>query len=213
MSGGSISRMCEKEFEVDTLHNPSYLRQGAFSQFLQRDEVKKAIRKGLGSEYAGQGELVEYAINNRHVFFTLVMSKLIRKLPLLWSARFLDRHLPVRWNYDEDNVLRVYSMADDHDRPLQCFVECEEDEDDAKSWDFADVKSFASNQWLFFAVAFEKERFKYEIDRLCPLPYINLTGDAPAGGGFGKVFKLGLQAEHLKLDGNSKFGKYLRTVR
>ncbi|KAK7718128.1 hypothetical protein SLS63_010513 [Diaporthe eres] len=139
--------------------------------------------------------LVEYAIENPRVFLTLVITKLIKKMPLLDSGSFRDNHLPVRFQYDEGAIMRVYSVADDENHPWQCFVE---GEDESSSWDFADIKQFVMNQWLFSAVIFENNRFRYKIHRDCPLPYTTLTQATAAVGHFGKVFRLGLQPDHTR---------------
>lgn len=198
VSPTSISHACTNEFVVEnTLHNPSYLRQDAFGQFLRRVRVEATIGKHLGAFYDADNvrRLVEYSLQNPRVFLTLAITKLIRKMPLLCSGSFADRDLPVRWQYDQWKVLRVCSIEHDQNRPWQCFVQ---GEDDMSSWDFADVKQFALNQWLFLAVVFENYGFMYDIQRDRPLPYINLLPRTTARGNFGKVFKLGVQADHMR---------------
>lgn len=209
VSPASIGPECTNEFVVgNTLHNPSYLRQDAFGQFMPRDRVQATIRSHLGGFYNADivRRLVEYSIQNPRVFLTLAVTKLIRKMPLLCSGNFADKDLPVGWHYDQWKVLRVYSVEHAQARPWQCFVQ---GEDDMSSWDFADIKQFTLNQWLFLAVIFGNHGFKYDIQRDRPLPYVALSQGTAAGGNFGKVFKLGLQADHMRFISR----RYLPVVR
>lgn len=209
VSPGSISHECTDEFVVEnTLHNPSYLRQDAFGKFVRRDRVEATIRTHLGGFYDADNlrKLVEYSIRNPRVFLTLSVTKLVRKMPLLCSGNFADKNLPVRWQYDERSVLRVYSVEHDQNRPWQCFVQ---GEDEMSSWDFADVKQFVLNQWLFLAVIFRNNSLNYSIQRDRPLPYIALPQRTATGGNFGKVFKLGLQEDHMRFISR----RYLPVVR
>lgn len=208
VSPDSISREFTNEFVESTLHNQSYLRQDAFSQFLRPDRVEATIRSHLGGFYNADNvrRLVEYSIRNPRVFLTLAVTKLIRKTPLLCRGNFTDNNLPVRLQYDEGHILRVYSVEHDQNRPLQCFVQ---GADDMNSWDFADAKQFVLNQWLFLAVIFRNDSLKYDIQRDRPLPYFPLPGRTANGGNFGKVFKLGLQADNMRFISR----RYLAMVR
>lgn len=209
VSPGSISHECTDEFVVEnTLHNPSYLRQDAFGKFVRRDRVEATIRTHLGGFYDADNlrKLVEYSVRNPRVFLTLSVTKLVRKMPLLCSGDFADKNLPVRWQYDERSVLRVYSVEHDQNRPWQCFVQ---GEDEMSSWDFADVKQFVLNQWLFLAIIFRNDGLNYIIQRDRPLPYITLPQKTANGGNFGKVFKLGLQKDHMRFISR----RYLPVVR
>lgn len=205
----AIHRMCIEEFHIDTLHNPRYLPLNAFRDFLNRDRVTITLRseRYLGSHSSqDMQKLVEYSTRNPLVFMTLAMTKLIRKMPLLCAGNFTDKALPVRREYSKETGLKVFSLEDHQNRPWPCFLEGDHD---TNSWDWADVDQFVSTQWTFYAVIFENDCFEYEIHRTRPLPYVNLPDTTSAGGHFGKVFKLGLRAEHVR----SNFGRYFPRVR
>lgn len=196
----AIGPRCIEEFDVDSLNNPTYLPQSEFSDFLQRNRVEETVRgnRHFGSYSLDKVQrLIDYSTRNPKVFLTLAVSDLICKMPLLFSDNFRDFDLPIRRKRDS-NGFQVYSMADRHDeRPWRCFI--------GNGWSWCRMDIFLSNQWLFCAVIFEKNRFKYEVPQKCPLPYTKLEDAAAAGGHFGRVFKLQLREEHI----TSSFENYL----
>jgi hypothetical protein len=43
------------------------------------------------------------------------------------------------------------------------------------SWDYDNVSDFYESQWLFLAPFFTKEKFVYELDDACPLPFTSIN--------------------------------------
>ncbi|KAI3393858.1 hypothetical protein diail_3533 [Diaporthe ilicicola] len=206
VSPASIHDKCTDEIMIDTLQNPPYLRRDEFDQFLDPGSVDATIQKHLGFYDADEKRrLVEYAIQNPRVFLTLASCRLIKKMPLLRSGKFLESHLPVGFTSGKGAPLKVFSVADGQNRPWQCFLE---GDDELENWDLPDVKRFVLKQWLFFAVVFENDCFKYDIHRDCPLPFTTWPPTTASRGHFGRIFKLGLQPEHAK----SLSGKYFSPV-
>lgn len=207
---GSVYPACVKEFTVDTLDNPTYLPENAFSDFLHLDRVTKTIHKESHFKSYNADELqglVDYSIKNPRVFLTLAVTKLIRKMPILCSKCFADSDLPVRMADDKKTGWKkVYSMADPRNIPLRCFVE---GDDEMQQWDLTDLDHFVSKQWMFCAIIFKDTSLKSEINHMRPLPYVNVAATAAAGGHFGKVFKLGLLSEHITYS----FERYFPQVR
>ena len=199
----SINRACIQGFAVGILNNPRYLPQNKSKEFLLRDRVKKTIEgEGRFASYDADKlqSLVDYSIENPSIFLTLVMTKLIKKMPILLSGKFGDRHLPVRKEYDDKtdkmSVYSIYPSGGRQNSPWECFVD---GDDEMNEWDGTDLDSFVLHQWAFLTAVFEDKRFEYEIYYMQPLPYVNVAATTAARGHFGKVFKLGLLPEHCKV--------------
>lgn len=207
VSSNDIYFETEKPVRIYTLDNPRYLPRNAFSALLDQDRVQATIESNfrLKSPDEMRG-LVQYSIRNPWVFLTLVMAKLVKKMPLLRSGKFTDGDLPVRSETSRETGVKVYSVEHDQNRPWQCFGD---GRDETNGWDWDDVDSFVSRQWTFFAVVLENNCFRYTIHRERPLPYVDLGVTTADGGHFGQVFKVGLRADHIK----SNFGRYFPPVR
>lgn len=210
VSPTSIGCQCTDAFAIqDTLHNPAYLRQDAFGQFMRPDRVGATIQACLGKLYNSDNvqRLVEYSIRNPRVFLTLSSMKLVKKIPLLYLGNFADNNLPIRLQWDDKRLpFQVYSVGDHQNLPWQCFVQ---GEDEFRSWEYSEIAHFLRNQWLFLAVIFRHDGLNYTIHQDRPLPYINLPQRTANEGSFGKVFKLGLQADHMRFISR----RYLPVVR
>lgn len=217
VSSASISKQCVAEFEGrDSLQNPSYLPEYAFRHFMRDDLVKATIEKYAGSSTVQrQDDLLEYALKNRHVFLTLASSRLVKKIKTLWEAQVKDCHLPVRLEYDETTGRRhMVSLADPvHEATLSssAFVEGDDEVDDSL-WDYSDLRRFVTDQWLFYALIFDRGQFLYQgLSDKRPLPFVQISAGAAGSGNFGKVFRVGLRKEHL-IPEDARF-EYLREVR
>lgn len=208
VSPGSIRSRIEVP-SVDKFRHPPYLPENAFPEFLQRKRVEASIQQKFGSYTEDERRrLVDYTIQNPRVFFTLVVSELIEKMPLLCFEKFADRHLPVRCKAPNGKDWQVYSVADSQNNPWKCFAR---DYDGSNSWSQANVDHFVWKQWIFLAVIFYNKTFKYVIQQDRPLPYVELATAAPTGGYFATVSKFGLRKEHIRPD--VEVYKYLRKVR
>lgn len=208
VTAGSITMQCVEALDIDILHNPRYLPQDERSDFLNPRRVGVTIRHHFRSlDAKEENKLFHYSIKNPWVFLTLAVTKLIKKMPLLRSGHFTDRNLPVQWerNKEAEGGMIVYSVADVKKSPLRCFAL---GDDENKNWDWPDIEMFVWKQWTFFAVVFEDNCFRHQIHHERPLPYVELPQDMGRGY-FGKVFKLGLRAEHIR----SNFGRYFPQVR
>lgn len=204
-----IEYRCIQAFKTspDSLSNPAYLPRDTFKDFLSAAQVKATIGKYAPSTNKQEKDrLFEYARQNPIIFLTLASTQLVNKIKLLQQAQVEDRHLPVRKIYDpRTQRLQIFPSEDsinDASQHLSGFV---------TNWNSADLKQFVLNQWLFYAVVFEKSRFLYEgLSHPCPLPFVELSTGAAGGGHFGKVFRVGLRMEHVKPD-HAHF-PYLRQV-
>lgn len=208
VSAGSINPHCVDALNMETMCNPRYLPQDERHDFLSPRRVTSTIRHHFQSlDTNEEKELVQYSIDNPWVFLTLAVTNRIKKMPLLRSGRFTDRHLPVQWesNKEAEGGMIVYSVEDVKKSPWRCFAL---GNDKNRNWDWTDVEVFVWKQWTFSAVIFGGNCFRYQIHQERPLPYVKLPGTI-AKGYFGKVFKLGLRAEHIR----SNFGRYFPKVR
>lgn len=211
VTSSRINQQCIQAFDTksDSLPNPAYLPLDAFDQLLSEDLVKATIGNSFRhSSTREKSHLFEYARRNRKIFLTLASAKLLKKIKVLRKAQVKDCHLPVREEYDRTTGrCRIFSSEN---QPLNGFVEGD-DEENEDEWDLAHIRQFIANQWLFYAVAFDKSRFLYKgLPEKRPLPFVEISVGAAGGGKFGKIFRVGLRREHLTPD-HSKF-QYLRLV-
>ncbi|KAJ4387278.1 hypothetical protein N0V93_007867 [Gnomoniopsis smithogilvyi] len=197
VTSNSIYPKCIRDFQIVTLHNPSYLPKDEFDDFLQGDRIKATIqmeRAFQSYRSKRKKDLIEYSRRNPKVFLTLAVTDLIKKMPLLFSEKFEDKDFPVRLELKEGSGPKVFSVSGTQHRPWECFV-LGDDED--HEWAWAELEHFVSKQWMFSAFTFDTRSFMAILLQDCPLPYFKLGGMAIGGGHFGKVFKLGLRAEHI----------------
>lgn len=217
VTSGRIRDQCVAEFEgKDSLQNPPYLPSDEFRHVMGKNLVKATIEKYAGSSTVQrEDDLLEYALENRHVFLTLASSRLVRKIKTLWEAQVKDCHLPLRLEYDETTGRRhMVSVVDPvHEETLSpnAFVEGDDEVDDS-FWDDSDLRRFVTDQWLFCALIFDRGQFLYPgLSDKRPLPFVQISAGAAGSGNFGKVFRVGLRREHLMPE-DARF-EYLREVR
>lgn len=201
----------------DSLRNPSYLPQDAFKKVMEEARVKETIEQYFGSKTKEHNDLLEYAHKNPHVFLTLASSGLVRKIKILWEDRVKDCHLPIEIQQNETtdswDTVSLADLTDKANLSPDAFVEGE-DECNEREWDVLDLSHFITEQWRFYAVTFDKRQFLYQgIPDRRPLPFVQISARAAASGNFGKLFRVGLRREHLKLGSSRADFPYLREVR
>lgn len=228
-----IHNKCIQEFDVNGLRNPKYLPLREFqSSLLRQDRISAIIQKHFKRE---SKELVDYCERNPNIFRILVFTSLLNKLEPLRSYGFKDSYLPI-YTLCPDKQWEVYSMAGGKKNILRCFPQAlcnhAEDEEDLdgngieygpEMWDWDELEKLKSGQWIFLAPIFDTKplKLKYDLHYNCPLPYDKIpaagasttlsTHDGPsASGHFGRVWRLGLREEYLKV--SYKKYRHLRKV-
>lgn len=186
------------ELDIDGLRNPCYLPELIKRKCLQLPRIKATFNSYIQKERDG---LIDYSMSNETLFLILAASSLLEKMPVLRDGNFTDGDLPVKMNQGKKVV---YSASDTTKSPWSCF-EFGIGSNARLSWETNDVKLFMMHQWAFSAEVIKPGRFDYVFHQDCPLPYVDLLdkaeGESPrentSRGHFGKVYKLGLHADHI----------------
>lgn len=213
-----IDEVEDSKDNKDSLPNPAYLPRDAFKVVMEEALVKETIKPYVGSlSRQEQDDLLRYALDNPQVFLTLASSGLVRKIKTLWEARVKDCHLPIKVERNKKtrrwDTVSLANLTNETNLSPDAFVEGESEHNE-REWGVSDLRRFVTDQWLFHAVIFNTRQFLYPgLSDKCPLPFVEISAGAAGSGNFGKVFRVGLRRQHLKLGSSRAEFPYLREVR
>lgn len=176
-----------------TWDDKDFVPSGAIAQLTTREKVEDHLKrnKSCFPKDVSTKSLVEYVLDKRmpakKVFLALVYCDKLKYLQSLQNNGFCDKHLPVRKSRGKNGKISIFSLRVDSKnmQPWNLF----------EKWPAFDAESFADKHWLFFAPVFFADRFQYDVDRQCPLPFLKKLSTSKDGYG-GTVFEVDLPKSH-----------------
>jgi len=134
--------------------------------------TKETIGLELSRVEKASEELSRYILSRASkVFAILVYTKMASSIEDLLIAGFSDNSLPVTIQGLED----------------------------ATPWSYDDISLFCDSQWMFLAPIFTKDRFVYELQGTCPLPFTSINQDSTRMSAFSIVQETTIHPAHQNI--------------
>ncbi|UKZ48019.1 hypothetical protein TrVGV298_002255 [Trichoderma virens] len=173
-----------------------FLPQNRIKSLIQSDRVVSTLRQNIPGIDSREVQIVaDYVTTDaKQVFLTLVYSGTVKHIRGLQSKGFVDKHLPIRIEYDASDPPRI--LGRDSNTPLHCFAD----------WCLREVNSFCQEQWIFLAPVFRQDKFAYKFEKGHRLPLMPADEPGAGLGNFGTVQRFKLHSAHCQQVPSSRGG-------
>ena len=193
------SKVTSLKLQLHACKTPSPLdKKGLVSrhcinEIVTEDNIKETLH-GCSITDRGLSEFI--CSKAKAVFLILVQLSKLKAIVKFKEYGFTDTHLPIGIDNDAHGNILVKSLAigSGGDEILRTNLPAF-DEDEWTS-DSSEIINFCEAQWAFLAPVFTENQYRYEFHTDQILPFTSKEDER--GGGFSKVFKVEIHAEHFQ---------------
>jgi hypothetical protein len=184
----------------DTGATKPFAPAGTIEQLVVRDTVRAAL--AIHKDDDGEDNLVDFITNKAYKLFAIVVhvgfvpDYIFYAMEMFMENDIDDNNLPIIHVESELERARKRSQGDENLSSQRESVLTSIDPEE-EVWSFARRIEFYSKQWKFLVPVFSTEEDNIELFPSTILPF-TYKGDETKSGGFGEVFKVGIDVRHIE---------------